>query len=255
MHFLLLGALLFAVQHFRAGDPRKIVVTSGVELDLVRRFQDTQGRPPTKDEAAAELRRWKREEALYREARRLGLDRDDANVRSLLVGKMRSLAEAELATGEVPVPTEQQLEQWREDQRSRYETPLRYDFQFVEFSHEAETWQEELHRVEQVLSQDPEAKPLNKGIHGGNWTSKTLEARLPSTLARGMLKLTPREWTRLDDAETSWLVRLQGISGGLPSKQELRPQLVADWSLAQKEAAVERIVQRTVDLYEVRDVR
>src|SRR5688572_4203081 len=107
VHFFMLGALLFGLHRALVGDPRTIVVTPGLKAELSRRFEDLQGRAPTAHELAAELQQWERDEAVFREARRLGLDRDDAAIRGVLVAKMRAIATAEVV---LPVPTDEDLQ-------------------------------------------------------------------------------------------------------------------------------------------------
>ena len=84
VHFFLLGALLFLLHHLIVGAPRTVAVTPGVRAEVARRFKDHNGRPPSDAEVEAALRDWKRDEALYREALRDGLDRDDATIRTVL---------------------------------------------------------------------------------------------------------------------------------------------------------------------------
>src|SRR5512141_907447 len=84
-HFLVLGALLFVAHRLIVGDPRSIVVSAGVRADLERRFRDANhGRAPTAAELNREIRTWERDEALYREALRDRLDRNDSTIRALL---------------------------------------------------------------------------------------------------------------------------------------------------------------------------
>src|SRR3546814_4388104 len=55
-------------------------------------------RPPTDAELDSQIERYVRDEVLYREALRLGLDRDDAVVRRRLAQKMDMLASARAET-------------------------------------------------------------------------------------------------------------------------------------------------------------
>src|SRR3954464_10304736 len=77
VHFFVIGALLFVAHGLIVGDPRKITVTPALEAELARRFQDQNGRAPSPAERQAALHQWQRDEALYREALREHLDRDD----------------------------------------------------------------------------------------------------------------------------------------------------------------------------------
>src|SRR4051794_3946624 len=81
LHFFAIAALVLAGHRFFSGNPRTIAVTPALKADLLRRFHDQLNRPPTSAEADAFLAAWKVDEALYREALREGLDRDDPTVR------------------------------------------------------------------------------------------------------------------------------------------------------------------------------
>src|SRR5207247_1822018 len=112
------------------GAPRTVVVTPALKAEVSRRFQDANGRTPSGPELAAEVHKWEIDEALFREAQREHLDRDDPGIRSILADKMRMRAAFELPKRE---PTDAELDAWLAAHRSLYEAPPRYDFEFVAF--------------------------------------------------------------------------------------------------------------------------
>src|SRR5512144_1108506 len=82
LHFLLIGALLFAVAEWRGRTgTQRIVVTAGQVQTLVAGFQRTWQRLPDEREMKSMLDEMVREEIASREAIAMGLDRDDAVVR------------------------------------------------------------------------------------------------------------------------------------------------------------------------------
>ena len=93
MHFLAIGMLLFVGHRLVTGDPRAVAVTPGLKAELARRFRDSHdGRAPSAQELAGELRGWERDEALYREALRDRLDRNDGTIRTVLADRVRARA-------------------------------------------------------------------------------------------------------------------------------------------------------------------
>ncbi|MCA8878521.1 MAG: peptidyl-prolyl cis-trans isomerase [Rhodobacteraceae bacterium] len=106
VHFLVLGAALFAIYGLVAGAaPERpsgavIVVDPAIETQLDRAFEATWRHPPDADEHQALIDQWLREEVLVREAVALGFDRDDPVIRQRLRQKMEFLiaAEAQAAT-------------------------------------------------------------------------------------------------------------------------------------------------------------
>ena len=111
LHFILLGAAIFAVFGFvnrhRTDKPGEIVVTRGTVENIVTGFTRTWQRPPTDDELRGLIRDYIREEAAYREALAMGLDRDDTIVRRRLRQKLEFLSD-DLATRVEPTDADLQ---------------------------------------------------------------------------------------------------------------------------------------------------
>lgn len=97
VHFLAIGALLFAISAWR-GEPvsagRERIVVTAAQVEQARSAAAAlQGRDPTPDELRALLEPTIRDEVFYREALALGLDVDDDEVRRRLVEKMSYLTQ------------------------------------------------------------------------------------------------------------------------------------------------------------------
>ena len=98
VHFVLIGAAVFAVYAFLAdGDEAetrdRILVTEGRVMQLAQIFAKTWQRPPTRQEMRGLLDAYIKEEVYYREAVKLGLDRDDTLIRRRMQQKMEFLSE------------------------------------------------------------------------------------------------------------------------------------------------------------------
>jgi len=127
LHFLLLGALLFAINHFAnpANDPTRIVMGPEVDRTAREAFEKARGRPPEADELAALRERWLENEVLYREGLAMQLDRGDSMIRDRVVFKSLSMIESRLR---LPDYDDATLKAWFEAHRERYDTPARFDF-------------------------------------------------------------------------------------------------------------------------------
>jgi hypothetical protein len=250
-HFFVLGALLFGAHRLIAGDPRLVSVTPGVKDEIARRFRDThEGRAPTPAELDKEVQVWERDEALYREALRAGLDRHDATIRTVLVDRMRARAALALPK---PTPTAAELEQWLAAHRSLYEVPRRFDYGVVTFPKSRPTSAAELDKYQRDLKQGADPRTLGRPIVGGNLTDDDLKARLGSALAPAIERLPIGRWQRLESPNAFLLARLDGVAGGLPSVDALRAQLTTDWAYAERRRQVDRAVQVLVDRYRFRE--
>jgi hypothetical protein len=136
VHFLVIGAALFAVSAWRGQAIRtgreKIVVTA----EQVAQVRDAAsllqgGRALSDAEVAALVEPTIRDEVLYREALALGLDSNDDEVRRRLIEKMSYLTQ-DLAD---PAPSsEAELRKFYDDMPARFEVPELVTFDQVFFS-------------------------------------------------------------------------------------------------------------------------
>lgn len=105
VHFLVLGSVLYLGEPWLAeirdaaadeADGAELLTLSAARREQLRgQWQLTAGRQPTAGEEEWLIRQWAEEEMLYREALRLGLDRDDPGVCRRLAINLRFLGLAE----------------------------------------------------------------------------------------------------------------------------------------------------------------
>ncbi|MCJ0763979.1 peptidyl-prolyl cis-trans isomerase [Variovorax terrae] len=128
LHFLLLGALIFGVDHLLdAGraDPQTIVVGADVQKEARDIFAAGMQRQPSASDMKKLLDRWTDNEILYREGLALGLDRGDATIRERVIFKALSVAQAGITLPKIDEPG---LRNWFEARHARYDAPARYSF-------------------------------------------------------------------------------------------------------------------------------
>ena len=131
--FLLLGAGVFAVDRWLddAGAGRVVTVTEE-QLGAIReRWAAQWGRPPTGRELEGLIDETVREEILYREARRRGLDRGDAIIRRRLAQKMTFLLEDSAEASATGAAAAGDIETYYADHAERYREPRRTTFRHV----------------------------------------------------------------------------------------------------------------------------
>ncbi len=128
--FLLLGLAVFALDRWRDGDAggRTVEVTEAQLAGIRERWAAQWDRPPTDQELAGLVEEAVKEDILYREALRLGLDRDDTIVRRRLAQKMTFMLEDGAA---VALPTDRELEAYHAARGERYREPRRTTFVHV----------------------------------------------------------------------------------------------------------------------------
>lgn len=129
LHFVLLGALLFGIDHVlvtRADDPRLIVVSTAVDNEARELFRGSRGREPDANELRALRERWIDNEVLYREGLDQQVDRGDTAIRERVIFKSLSIVDANV---KLPPFDDKLLRTWFESKRSKYDEPARFDFQ------------------------------------------------------------------------------------------------------------------------------
>jgi PPIC-type PPIASE domain len=132
LHFLLLGAAIFTAYNLlpnrSSAEPGKIVITQGQIEHLSTGFARTWQRPPTADELAGLVRDRVREEVYYREARALGLDKDDTVIRRRLRQKMEFVSDDIAAQAE---PSDADLNAYLQAHPDSFRVEPRFTFRQV----------------------------------------------------------------------------------------------------------------------------
>ncbi|MCB1740577.1 MAG: hypothetical protein KDK91_09420, partial [Gammaproteobacteria bacterium] len=135
LHFLLLGALLFALdwslqdtQPQAEDELRAVVIDDTLRAELRERFRTSTGRAPLSAELEQMVEGWLQQEILYREGLSLGLHRSDAVIRDRLSTLVRGLT---LSRAQVEAPSEAELREYFEQHRDRYRRPRRYSLEHV----------------------------------------------------------------------------------------------------------------------------
>lgn len=232
VHFLLAGAVIFAALSWRVApdDPasRTIRLTRDDQARLSVNFAEVMGRPPTEAELDALIDRWVREEVLYREALRLGLDEGDAVVRKRLAQKMDVIA---ASAADAEAPDSATLQKWLRDHPDRFAQDMALTFDQLYFTS----------RGRAVV-----AKTLLEG--GANWTKvgdpvslpahfeaasrETVSDEMGPEFTHSLEGLSPATtWHGPIESALGWhLVRLTAKQpGALPPLAAVRKRVEDDW--------------------------
>ena len=246
LHFFVVAAVALLVQRSIVGDARTIELTPALEADLLRRYHDQVGRAATPVEAEAVLANWKAEEALYREALRERLDRDDPTVRNLLINKLRERLLLQTPQRE---PSEAELQQFLEQHRADYELPLLYEHEYVVFPKQEPGAEQLRAKYERQLAAG--ATPASLGLRStvANVNRERIEQEFGPGVADQIRSLPAGQWRELETNDRLLLVKLNGIQGGLAAPAVLHEQLLAGWRASQAQKAVEQATQVVMRRY------
>jgi hypothetical protein len=130
LHFFILGAMLFGLYGIvgkKESEPAKIVVSAARINNLANSFARTWQRPPSAEELRGLIDDYIRDEVSYREAKALGLDRDDIVIRRRLRQKLEFVAE-DMAAAE---PSDEQLAAYLASNAERFRSDDRFSFRHV----------------------------------------------------------------------------------------------------------------------------
>lgn len=127
VHFMLAGAVVFALMAGRAPDvgERRIVVNETVVSRLADRWTENFRSPPSQQELDGLISEYVRDQVYYREALRLGLDKDDEVVMRRMRNKMLALATSDV---EAATPSDSELQKLIDKDPARYAPEVTYSF-------------------------------------------------------------------------------------------------------------------------------
>ncbi len=246
VHFFLLAVALLGAQRLVAGNPRTIEITPALKADLLRRYRDQLNQAPTSAQAEAFMTAWKTDEALYREALREGIDRDDPTVRSVLVSKMRDRA---LLRTRIPEPTEAELQQYLERHRDQFATPVICEHEYVEFAKSDPNAERERAKCESELRTG--ATPASLGLHStvANVSRERIEQEFGSEVADKICHLPMEQWQELETNDRLLVVKLSSTHGGLLPPDVLHARLVASVKSEREQKALAQATQEIAKQY------
>jgi hypothetical protein len=247
LHFVLLGAVLFAVDHFiagRANDPRTIVIDARVDNPARELFKAQRGREPNKEELYALRRVWLDNEVLYREGLAMQVDKGDEAIRARVIFKALSVIDAGT---KLPQYNDQMLRDWFASHRVKYDEPARYSF------HEAVLSGDNSEAVVRTF-----VAALNAGTPGDAKAGlRVFDGRPYDNLVQSYgedfareLETSPAgEWHALHSSNGFRAVQLQSVTLAKPADYEnLRGVVLQDWTDAtlaeQRSAAVRALAKK-----------
>lgn len=236
VHFLIAGALVYAFFTWIGGtgvDPssRVIDVDREQQAQIALQFERTMGRAPTDAELDAQIEQFVRDEVLYREALRLGLDQGDAIVRMRLVTKMDMTAGA---AAEVAEPNDATLQAFLEANIERYQTALNTSFDQLYFADESAA-KTALNRVAGLPDWQSLGERISLPATMETASQRAIRDRFGEEFGAGVARLEAKKgWQGPLKSGFGWhIVRIRERTPGESGFDALRPQLANDWRSAE----------------------
>jgi hypothetical protein len=247
-HFVVLGAVLFAADHFiagRADDPRAIVVDAAVDAQAIQVFKAARGREPNKEELYALRRVWLDNEVLYREGLALQVDKGDPAIRERVIFKALSVVDANL---KAPPFDERVLREWFEGNRAKYDEPARYTFQEAVLA--GESSESAVRAFVAMLNRGKSGGELNAGlrVYKGRPHANVVQG-YGEEFATALEESPPGSWNAYPTRDGWRAMQLDSVTPAKPAVfDELRGMVLQDWLDAkmaeQRTAAVRALAKK-----------
>ncbi len=263
IHFLLLGAAVFALYRFVGTDSGArradtILATQGNIDRMIEAFARTWLRPPTQAELRGLVDDYVREEAAYREAVAMRLDVDDTIIRRRLRQKLEflthDLAAAEPSDEELRAYLEQHAEDFRIDSRASFRhLYLNTDRRGEGALREA---QELLARLREGVAPDELAglgDPFLLPSAFEDVSETDVSRQFGGDFAEPLFDIQPGDWG--GPIESGYGLHLVLVERKTPGRRaelgEVRDQVVREWQVEQRRLTNEAFYQALLDRYEV----
>jgi hypothetical protein len=260
LHFLLLGAAIFAAFHWMSGPatrPDAIVVTQGRIEALAAAFARAWQRPPTEEELDGLIRDYIREEVAVREAISLGLDEDDTIIRRRLRQKLEFVSDDLAAQAE---PTDEELNAYLTAHPDAFRTEPRFTFTQIYLNPERRG--DSLARdAAQLVAQLQRGAPDVAALGDPFLLEPRFEALRESevrsqfgeTFASALSTLEPGRWQGpVASGYGAHLVLVtERTEGGIPQLAEVRDAVRREWTHTKRVEATELFYRTLLQRYTV----
>ena len=245
LHFLLIGIALFGAYRWMSpGDSGRgrIVITQGVVDDLVTQHVAARGREPSATELNHLIESYVRDEILYREGVKLGLERDDIVVKRRVRQKIEMIAEEDAST---QTPTDADLSAYLLANQARFVQPAILTFEQV-FIGESTSGPGVVHTVavtREALRNGADPEELGKPTllpYRMILTPADLVARdFGESFAAALEKVPVGEWAGpIDSSFGAHYVRVSHRTPAVaPQLTAVRDQVVREWENERRQRA------------------
>jgi PPIC-type PPIASE domain len=264
LHFILLGAAIFGaygvVTRHQTDKPGEIVVTQGTLENIITGFTRTWQRPPTEEELRGQVRDYIREEAAYREALAMGLDRDDTVVRRRLRQKLEFLSD-DLATR--VEPTEADLQNFLQVHPDMFQSEPHFSFRQVYLNpqqHAVNLSADETRLLAELQHAGPQADltslgdPFLLAPSSQNISLAEVKQVFGDQFASALVTLPMNRWQGpvTSGYGAHFVFLSQRTESTLPALLEVRDQVRREWSNVKRNEATEKFYQALLKRYTVK---
>ncbi len=262
LHFLLLGAALFAVfsflHHDSASTEDQIVVSAGKIEHLAALFARAWQRPATREEIDGLINDFIREEAAYREGLALGLDRDDTIIRRRIRQKLDFVAQD--LTSQVE-PTDAELSDYLAAHPDKFRTEPRLSFRqvYVNPKQRRDSLDADVRHLMMALNADATIDASGLGDRTqlepsyANISPRNIANLFGTQFAAAIVELAPGTWQ--GPIPSGYGVHLVIVDerrdGRVPELDAVRDAVRREWENARRQEMMEQFYRKLLENYEI----
>jgi len=265
VHFLALGIALFAFSALLSdrgsdGSDQRIDMTATEIEWLARNWEARWQRPPTETELRGLVDDYIRQEVLYREALKMGLDQDDEIIRRRMVQKIEFLTEDLASQAQ---PTEAELQTHLQENLDRYRLPERRSFTHIYFNIDRRG-DAAVEAAEETLAQlraSPDAS-VNYAELGDrfmlahNYSAQSeaeVTRQFGQRFAASLFEVEPGDWQGpVGSGYGLHLVRVTDVwEGSVPELDRVRNEVLRDFSTQLRDQARDAMFSSLATQYEI----
>ncbi len=238
LHFLIIAAAIFAVYSWlNKGEDKNeqtsIDISQGRIDHFAATFEKKHQRKPNNDELKNLIQAYILEEAYYREAKNLNIDKNDDIIRRRLRQKMEYMLDGLAA---LEKPSNAQLLAFYEEEKENYRLDDILSFEQIFISFDSNDYKEKQQNLTKQLEMNGD---LNKENHNNslflnhyeNITHSDLDKKIGQGFSLQLKKLPLNEWSGpISSSFGSHFIKMTAYKkGDMPSFEQLRPRLEREW--------------------------
>ena len=257
VHFLLIGAGLFVlfgqVQDGAFLDKDKqVVVSAGRIQQLEIIFTKTWQRPPGPEELKGLIDDFILEEIYYRQAKEMGIDRDDTVIRRRLRQKFEFLTDDMASAIQ---PTNEELKEYLSTNAEAFMSDALYSFEQVYISPEHADLEvyiaDQLTRLKAGETVNSDSALLPTRFH--ETPARPVDSSFGKGFSEKLDQLTTGQWQGpIESGLGMHLVLLETrVEGALPELEEIRPVVEREWKNAKRLETRRLINEQLLNEYEI----
>jgi len=251
--FFSIGLFIFVIDMiFNEDSPNKITIYES-ELDsLINTWITQVGREPTNEEIDGIIKQLIDEEILYREALKLGLDKNDIIIKRRLAQKISFLKQESISSN----PSEEEIKEYYSNHTEDYFVESTYTFSHIYFSKDNQAQSRSIKALESILQGEEPSSFGDPFLLGKNFsikTSKELKRSFGDQFSDSIKNLETKKWDGPISSEYGeHLIFLNSYTDSyLPKLNQVRSIVVSDILAREQSQSTAKYLEELRKEYEI----